>query len=254
MDANVDDLAGRDRLVEAFRSLIRASQAKAAPDLRLRVVTRDRSDVGTVLQSARRTAGAGARAAFKLAELTDRAEVVVDGQRATELPLGAWGPGEVRSYAIELDVRPGEDEPVGERKRLAMIELVRGDGSVVMSDVVDACWTDDPAQVTQTASAADRLHDHHERSALTQAGVAAWNHGDVAMAKDLLGKAYRLARALRDDDQLERLARLVRVDPVTGEVELLPASKADRMEADTYSTSMPAIPPPDDESDENDDD
>jgi hypothetical protein len=254
MDANIDDLAGRDQLVEAFRSLITTSQAKAAPDLRLRIVTRDRSDVGTVLQSAPRTAGPGAKAVFKLAELTDRTEVVVDGQRATELALGAWGPGEGRSYAIELVIRPGEDEPVGERKRLAMIQLVRGDGRVATSGVVDACWTNDPAQVTRTASGADRLRNHYDLSALVQAGRAAWEHGDEAMAKDLLGEADRLARQLRDHDQLERLAKLVRVDPVTGEVELLPASKADRMEADTYSTSMPAIPPPDDEDDSSDED
>jgi hypothetical protein len=225
MFANIGDLLGRDELVEDFRSLIQASQAKVAPDVRLRVVTRDMSDVDVVRQHLP-----------KVVELTARPEGSPLDERATEYQLGAWAPHDQREYFVALGVKDvGE---LGDRQRVARLELVLAGEPVATSRTIEVEWTDDAELSTQVVPEVERHLTEDELAREVQAARAAYDRGDQGTATMRLANARKLAKRLGDQGKLDEIDQLIDVDDETGTVKLRKASRAAWMQADIHSTSM----------------
>jgi von Willebrand factor type A domain len=229
MVGNVEDPAGQEGLVAMFREIVRSSQARAVPDLWLRVETREMADLGAVRQ-----------VHPKIVDLAGQAVEQEPPTRATEVPIGAWAPGEVRDYFVALTVRPGWVGQPGDRRRIAVVQVLRADRTVVASQSVEGVWTDDARRSTQVTAGVARHLAENELAGHIQTGVAALEAGDRATAGLHLGRAHRLAAELGDQDQLQRLDRLVHLDD-SGTVDLRDSTKADRMQADTYSTTVPIV-------------
>jgi hypothetical protein len=228
---DVDDPRGRDELVAGFRTRMRSSQARAAPDVALRVLTRDVADVVAFRQ-----------ATPVLRDLGERSVPLPDGEAGAAYPLDSWAPAETRSYFVGLRIRRDRLGLVGDRLRAARVELVLADGTTAAGASLTAEWCDDPRRLTGEVDEVQRHLGFVELAEDTDAGTRALHAGDGVAAQSHLARAWRTARRLGATDHEERLARLVRVDDTTGVVELLDATSGDRIRAQTYATATAPYP------------
>jgi hypothetical protein len=228
----LDDV-GREELAEHFRALIRDSQARVAPAVRLRILTRHMSDVSDCFQSAPTKV-----------ELMEQGELVETGPRATEFPLGGWAPGEARDYTFAVKVRPAEIGHAGDRpKPAAKVELVLADGSIASSCTIKAVWTDDPVLSTRIEPIVDHYLKQRDTPEKVRAGLAAKAAGDADRAATLLGEARQDAAEAGNRELVARLDKLVYLDR-TGTPRLRESSLADDMHADADSSVSSAFHPP----------
>jgi hypothetical protein len=228
---DVDDPRGRDELVAGFRTRIRSSQARAAPDVALRVLTRDIADVVAFRQ-----------ATPVLRDLGTRSVSLPDGEAGASYPLDSWAPAEARSYFVGLRIRRDRLGAVGDRLRVASVALVLADGTTAARASLTAEWCDDPRRLTGEVDEVQRHLSFAELAEDTDAGTRALHDGDRVAAEAHLARAWRTARRLGAADHEQRLARLVRVDDATGVVELLDATSGDVIRAQTYATSTAPYP------------
>lgn len=228
---DVDDPLGRDELVAGFRARIRSSQARAAPDVALRVRTRDIADVVAFRQ-----------ATPLLRDLAERSVALPGREAGAAYPLDSWAPDETRSYFVGLRIRPDRVGVVGDRLRVASVELVLAGGTTAARASLTAEWCDDPRRLTGEVDEVQRHLGFAELAEDTDAGTRALHAGDRVAAESHLARAWRTAQRLGASDHQERLARLIRVDDATGAVELLAATTGDVIRAQTYSTATAAYP------------
>lgn len=229
MVERIDDRAGQEALVRALRRLVRASQARVAPDLRLRITTKD-ADVDAVRQ-----------AEPKQMPLVPAARSTpIDagpGGRVREYPLGGWAPRERRSYFLSLRFPRDKVGAPEQTNLVAQVDLVLADGTVAAEFPVMAAWTRDPKRATEVSAAVARHMTQSELAADIQAGVRALDDDDIDTATARLTRAWHSAKSLGDARQLENLAPLVEEDE-KGNVHVREStSTADRKRAETYSTT-----------------
>jgi von Willebrand factor type A domain len=222
---DIDELQGEEALVASFRDALRASQARVAPGVRLRVVTWDVADLQVLEQASPR-----------LNDLTDLAERSASNPGARECALGGWAPDDVRSYFLALKVRPDHVGAAGDEMRVARVEAVLGDGTVAGSAVIAVTWTDDSGRLTANTEGRDAVGRYRRYKQIeqgTQAGVAASRRADAAAAQEHFRWALEAARELGDQGHVERLSKLVDAGN---------PPKGDLMEADTYSNASEPFP------------
>jgi hypothetical protein len=227
------DEVGREELAEHFRRLVRDSQARVAT-VRLRIVTRETSDVGDFGQSAP-----------TIVPMGDRREPAASGPRATEIALGGWAPGEVRDYTFAVEVRADHVGRVGDPPRpVAKVELVLADGSVGGDCLIHAVWTDDRALTTRVEPALAHYLVQSRISSDIRAGLHAMHRGEPDLAADSLWKAHQDALEAGDHGRVADLDKLVALD-AAGTPRLVEAGDADAMHVDADSTRSLPFPRPD---------
>jgi hypothetical protein len=106
-------------------------------------------------------------------------------------------------------------------------------------------WTDNPALSRQTDAQVEHFEQHQRLGEAVAAATDAHRRGERDRAEHQLGRAVQLAHAMGADEQLGRLARLVRVDDAAaGRVALRPEVTAVDFEhlitASSHSTYGPA--------------
>jgi hypothetical protein len=218
----VDIVAHPDDLEADFRAMINASQARALPDVRLRLW----SPQGAVLESVRQVAP-------ELLDLT--ATGTASGPQAMDFLLGGWAPGEVRDYHLRIKVKPGA---VGDEMLAGRVSLVLTDGTVATQALVRAVWTEDVELSTRMDQHVAHYTGQVELADAIRDGLHAAKAGDDQTATVKLGRAVQLATESGHDDTLRLLAKVVDVDDAEhGTVKLRPGlEKADEMTLDTRST------------------
>jgi hypothetical protein len=219
----VDIVADAADLTADFEAMITSSQARALPDVRLRLW----APQGAVIDSVRQVAP-------EVLDLTGTAMPSEAGPLAREYLLGGWAPGESRDYHLRITVRPGA---VGDEMLAGRVSLVLVDGTVATQALIRAVWTDDAELSTRMDRHVAHYTDQEEMAEAIQAGLAAAKAGDEKTATVKLGRAAELARASGHDDTVKLLAKVVDIDEETGTVKLRPATdKAAEMTLDTRST------------------
>ena len=222
MLGTVDIVADPTDLAADFRAMISSSQARAMPDVQLRLWTPQ----GSTVESLRQVAP-------EVLDLTATGRP--SAPLARDFLLGGWAPGETRDYHVRIKVNPGG---VGDEMLAGRISLVLVDGTVATQALVKATWTDD----TELSTQMDRHVAHYtgqvELADAIHAGIAAAKAGDDATATVKLGRAVQLAKASGNDDTLRLLSKVVDVDNAeSGTVRLKPdAGKAEQMTLDSRST------------------
>ncbi|NEC32020.1 hypothetical protein G3I66_02275, partial [Streptomyces rubrogriseus] len=73
-------------------------------------------------------------------------------------------------------------------------------------------WTDDPALSRHTDAQVEHFEQHQRLGEAVAAATDAHRRGQRDLAEQQLGRAVRLAHAMGADEQLTRLARLVRIE------------------------------------------
>ncbi|MGW5087706.1 VWA domain-containing protein [Streptomyces coelicoflavus] len=140
----------------------------------------------------------------------------------------AWG-DETRRYQLCLTADPS-GRPHREDLQLAVVAVeVPGDDTVRLPPPRPCLvhWTDDPALSRHTDAQVEHFEQHQRLGEAVAAAADAHRRGQLDLAEHQLGRAARLAHAMGVDEQLDRLARLVRIeDAEGGRVVLLPDVKA----------------------------
>ena len=234
----VDIVADPEDLVEDFRSMIASSQARALPEVKLRLW----APQGAVIESLRQVAP-------EVRDLT--ATGTPAGPLTSDFPLGGWAPGEVRDYHARIRVRAGA---VGDEMLAGRISLVLADGTVATQALVRAVWTDDTELSTRMNRHVAHYTGQVELADAIQSGLAAAKAGDERTATVKLARALQLAEESGHDDTVRLLKKVVEVtDPDTGTVRLRKTGDAAaEMTLDTRSTrtvrlvkkTPPPTPPP----------
>lgn len=218
----VDIVADPEDLAADFRAMISSSQARALPDVRLRLWTPQ----GAVLESLRQVAP-------EVLDLTGAG--TPSGPLTQDFLLGGWAPGEARDYHLRIKVRPGE---VGDEMLAGRVSLVLADGTVATQALVRAVWTDDVAKSTRIDQHVAHYTGQVELAEAIQEGLHAAKAGDHATATVKLGRAVQLAAASGHDETMKLLSKVVEIqDAERGTVRLRPrAERSAEMTLDTRST------------------
>src|SRR5690606_32623530 len=188
----VDIVADPEDLAADFRAMISSSQARALPDVRLRLWTPQ----GAVLESLRQVAP-------EVLDLTGAG--TPSGPLTQDFLLGGWAPGEARDYHLRIKVRPGE---VGDEMRAGRVGLVRAGGTVATQALVRAVWTDDVAKSTRIDQHVAHYTGQVELAEAIQEGLHAAKAGDHATATVKLGRAVQLAAASGHDETMKLLSKV----------------------------------------------
>ncbi|MGW0185449.1 VWA domain-containing protein [Streptomyces sp. NPDC003362] len=157
----------------------------------------------------------------------------------------AWG-DETRRYQLCLSADPA-GRPRREDLQLAVV-AVDVPGGEVRLPTPQPClvhWTDNPALSRQTDAQVEHFEQHQRLGEAVAAATDAHRRGERDLAEHQLGRAVQLAHAMGADEQLGRLARLVRVDDAAaGRVALRPEVTAVDFQhlitASSHSTYGPA--------------
>ncbi|MGQ4422065.1 VWA domain-containing protein [Streptomyces violaceoruber] len=158
----------------------------------------------------------------------------------------AWG-DETRRYQLCLAADP-TGRPRGEDLQLAVVAVDVPGGREVRLPPPRPClvhWTDDPALSRHTDAQVEHFEQHQRLGEAVAAATDAHRRGQRDLAEQQLGRAVRLAHAMGADEQLTRLARLVRIqDAPSGRVALRPEVTAVDFQhlitASSHSTYGPA--------------
>ncbi|MER5291200.1 VWA domain-containing protein [Streptomyces pharetrae] len=133
----------------------------------------------------------------------------------------AWG-DETRRYQLCLSADPA-GRPRGEDLQLAVV-TVDVPGDQVRLPPAQPCvvhWTDNPALSRQTDPQVEHFEAHQRLGEAVAAATDAHRRKERDLAEHHLGRAVQLARAMRAEEHLDRLARLVEIeDAQTGRVRL----------------------------------
>jgi hypothetical protein len=218
----VDIVADPEDLEADFTAMIDSSQARAMPDVRLRLW----APQGAVIESVRQVAP-------EVRDLT--ADAVASGPLTKDFLLGGWAPGEVRDYHLRIAVQPGT---IGDEMLAGRVSLVLADGAVATQALVRAVWTEDAELSTRMDRHVAHYTGQVELADAIHAGLAAAKAGDEKTATIKLGRAVQLAQASGHGDTLRLLGKVVEVaDADSGTVRLRKgAEKAAEMTLDTRST------------------
>ncbi|HEY8523971.1 MAG TPA: VWA domain-containing protein [Acidimicrobiales bacterium] len=225
----VDIVADPADLADDFRSMIGASQARALPDVKLRLW----APQGATIESLRQVAP-------EVLDLTTTG--TPSGPLTQDFLLGGWARGESRDYHLRIRVKPGE---VGDEMLAGRVSLVMADGTVATQALVKAVWTDDAELSTRMDRHVAHYTGQVELAEAIQSGLAAAKAGDTKTATVKLGRAAQLAHESGHRDTLKLLAAVVDVDDAeSGTVRLRPdAGKAAEMTLDTRSTRTVRLKP-----------
>jgi hypothetical protein len=227
------DEHGGDELAQHFRQLIGDSQARVVPALRLRLITREVSDVIDVVQSTPRTV-----------VLTKLGQPSPIKARALDFPLGGWAPGEVREHTFGIRVRPEHIGRVGEpAKPIAKLGVVLVDDTVESACVLRVEWTNDARLSTRVVADVESSRTQLDITQRTRDGIAARDAGDLTRAADLLWQARVDAEKIGNQHLVDRLDKLVRLDR-SGRPVLLEATIAEVMHTDADSGISVTSPRP----------
>ncbi|MGW3192442.1 VWA domain-containing protein [Streptomyces ardesiacus] len=158
----------------------------------------------------------------------------------------AWG-DETRRYQLCLAADPS-GRPRREDLQLAVVAVDVPGGDEVRVPPPQAClvhWTEDPALSRHTDVQVEHFEQHQRLGEAVAAATDAHRRGQRDLAERHLGRAVRLAHAMGADEQLGRLARLVRIeDAQEGRVALRPDVTAVDFQhlitASSHSTYGPA--------------
>ncbi|MFG3074941.1 VWA domain-containing protein [Streptomyces sp. NPDC048225] len=129
----------------------------------------------------------------------------------------AWG-DEVRRYQLCLAADPA-GRPRREDLQLAVVAVEVPGGDAVRLPQPRAClvhWTDDPALSRYTDAQVEHFEQHQRLGEAVAAATDAHRRGQHDLAERHLGRAVRLAHAMGAEEQLARLARLVRIEDAQG--------------------------------------
>ncbi|MFJ6073237.1 VWA domain-containing protein [Streptomyces sp. NPDC093065] len=158
----------------------------------------------------------------------------------------AWG-DETRRYQLCLAADP-TGRPRHEDLQLAVVAVDVPGGDEVRLPPPQPClvhWTDDPALSRHTDAQVEHFEQHQRLGEAVAAATDAHRRGQRDLAEHQLGRAVQLAHAMGADEQLGRLARLVRIeDAREGRVALRPDVTAVDFQhlitASSHSTYGPA--------------
>ncbi|MFA3878935.1 VWA domain-containing protein [Streptomyces sp. MMCC 100] len=129
----------------------------------------------------------------------------------------AWG-DETRRYQLCLAADPS-GRPRREDLQLAVVALDVPGGDEVRVPPPQPClvhWTDDPALSRHTDAQVEHFEQHQRLGEAVAAATDAHRRGQRDLAEHQLGRAVQLAHAMGADEQLGRLARLVRIEDARG--------------------------------------
>ena len=214
----VPDPAG---LAADFAAMMENAMGKQVADVSLRVWTPQTATLKFVKQ-----------VAPAVEDLTGRRTQV--SPQASDVPTGAWGPGESRDYHVGVEVTPAG---LGQEMLAARISLVAGT-EILGQALVRAIWTDDEALSTKINSRVAHYTGQAELANVIQEGLEARKQGDEETATAKLGRAVALAHQSGNEDTAKLLAKVVDVvDVESGTVRLKKkVEDADEMALDTRST------------------
>ncbi|MFI8951748.1 VWA domain-containing protein [Streptomyces sp. NPDC053750] len=157
----------------------------------------------------------------------------------------AWG-DETRRYQLCLSADPS-GRPHREDLQLAVVAVDVPGGEVRLPPPRPCLvhWTDNPALSQHTDAQVEHFEQHQRLGEAVAAATDAHRRGRRDLAEHQLGRAAQLARAMGADEQLARLARLVRIDDAqAGRVTLRPDAQAVDFQhlitASSHSTYGPA--------------
>jgi hypothetical protein len=198
----------------AFLEAMAKAKSKALKDVRLRLWTPQGAKIAFVKQ-----------ANPTLEDLTSKGRAVA--AQVQEYVTGAWGPGESRDFHIAVDVRAGGlgEEMLAVRPSIVWLEPAGGGWAEKEEKAAEArvfaTWTPDDT----LSSRIDRHVAHYtgqgQLAEAIQRGLDARDHGNQALATQLLGNAVRIAHDSGSTDMTQRLAKVVEVvDAATGTVRL----------------------------------
>ncbi|MCI3935001.1 VWA domain-containing protein [Streptomyces sp. AN091965] len=136
----------------------------------------------------------------------------------------AWG-DETRRYQLCLFADPA-GRPRREDLQLAVVAVDVPGAEEPRLPEPQPClvhWTDNPALSRHTDAQVEHFEQHQRLGEAVAAATDAHRRGERDLAEHQLGRAAQLARAMGADEQLDRLARLVRIDDASaGRVTLRP--------------------------------
>ena len=198
----------------AFRMAVQAAQAKSVRDVRVRLWTPAGADILYFKQ-----------VNPSIEDLSYRALPV--SAQVRDYPTGAWAAGESRDFHLALRVRRGAagDEMLASRPSV-VYEAIEGSIWNEREDRapdarVFAIWTADSTLSSRIDNQIAHYTGQDQLAQAIQQGLEAQQHGQEAIATELLGRAVRLAHESGNAETTERLRKVVDiVDPAEGTVRL----------------------------------
>ncbi len=210
-----DIVADPDGLSADFSGLMMQSLSKQVAELTLRVWTPQGAEIVALKQMEPPLDLVGSR--------------VAEGPLVGDYTTGAWG-DECRDFYLSVRVPVGA---VDDKMLVARVTLLVGDEPVGQG-LVTAVWTDDVAKSTRMNKRVAETIGEGELADATQEGVDAYKDGDIETATDRFQKAVHIARESGNDEAIERLAKIVDIDTVTGRVR--PKAKVEKIDLMTVET------------------
>jgi hypothetical protein len=128
----------------------------------------------------------------------------------------AWG-DETRRYQLCLTADPS-GRPHREDLQLAVVAVDVPGGAARLPSPRPCLvhWTDDPALSRHTDAQVEHFEQHQRLGEAVAAAADAHRRGQRDLAEHQLGRAARLAHALGVAEQLDRLARVARIEDAPG--------------------------------------
>jgi uncharacterized protein YegL len=220
-----DAIPDPDHLEAKFREALTRVLSKGVGEVRLRLQLPRTSKIALVKQMRP-----------EITDLLKLARSVDD--RHTDIPTGAWSPGESRDYHIAFDL---EQQGEGEEMMACRPKVVYaqdGNDVVIEGQRIVASWTSDAALSTRIDPNVAHYTGQAELADAIREGLEAKSRGDIDHATALLGKAAKIAIQTGNDEVTSRLKKVVDViDADTGTVRLKSgANKGAELELDMGGT------------------
>lgn len=225
LNGTIDAVEHPHQLAEFFTDVMKASMAKAIPELTLRVWTPADARIRFIKQ-----------VAPTIENFTDRR--VDRTAQEGEYALGPWGV-EDRDYHIQLELKPPAD--LEREKRAAKITVFADDQPLGDGQIL-AVWTDDTERSARISKGVAHYTGQAELAQAVQEGLEARERGDITTATAKLQRAVELADESGNGETAKLLRKVVDVDPHTGTVRLRSTvAPIDEMKLNARSTKTARI-------------
>jgi hypothetical protein len=203
-----DAVPDPDHLEARFREALSRVMSKGIGDVRLRLQLPRTSKLVTAKQMSPEIVDV-----LRLASPID--------ERNTDVPTGAWSPGESRDYHVAFDLEPqGEGEEMM-ACRPKVVYTQDGIEVTAEGERIVATWTSDETSSTRIDPNVAHYTGQEELAGAIREGLEAKASGNIDRATVLLGKAAKIAIETGNDEVTARLKKVVDViDSDTGTVRL----------------------------------
>jgi hypothetical protein len=195
-------LPDRDAVEAAFRGFVENAQSKAIRSAALRLWAPQGAQIIQVRQMNP-----------TIEELAGRAQVVTP--LVSDFPTGAWAPGESRDYFISIHVQPGGigDELLACRPSMSYVDSTGQQQEIKAPQArIITTWSADDRLTSRIDPTVAHYTGQEEMAQAIQHGLEASEHGNIAQATQLLGRAVQLAHESGNAEMTSRLRRVVDID------------------------------------------